>query len=131
MMKEHSIRMLFAAVTLSALAALTASRADARIPEGTDASFNRTVVAQPVVVPYVSHGIGVDPSLFAGRTHDRRSAPRVPLRASVPSNSNRVFVWPTHGTSTYKRAAGMASHGDPEAKSFVSGRSDINPFDAR
>jgi hypothetical protein len=25
----------------------------------------------------------------------------------------------------------MALHGDPEAQSFVSGRSDVNPFDAQ
>jgi hypothetical protein len=134
-MKEHSIRMLFAAVALSALAAVLASRAHARIPEGAGTEVtSQTVVAQPVVVPYLSQGIGVDPSLFVGRTRDRRFAPRVFLRANapaVPATGNRVFVWPTHGTATYQRAARMALHGDPEAQSFVSGRSDINPFDAR
>ncbi len=132
-MKERSTRLLLVAVALSALAALLASRAHARIPEGTDGpSAFRTLSAQPVVVPYVSRGIGVDPSLFAGRTRHRRFAPRrVPLRASVPANSSRFFfVWPTLGTSTYERAAGMARHGDPEAQSFVSGQSDVNPFGA-
>ena len=111
------MRMLLTAVALSAFAALLASRAHARIPEDTDASFTvRTVVTQGVV---------------ARPAHSRRLAPRVLLRASVLSRSSRSFVWPTHGTATYKRAAGMASHGDPEARSFVSGRSDVNPFDAQ
>jgi hypothetical protein len=129
---EQSTRMLLTAVALSALAALLASRAQARIPEGTDASFTaRTVIAQPVVVPFLSDGIGVDPSLFARPTRDRHLAPHVRLRARASSNRDRFFVWPTQGTSTYKRAAGMASHGDPEAQSFVSGRTDINPFGAQ
>ena len=117
-MKEQSTRMLLTAVALSALAALLASRAHARIPEGTDASFTlRAVIAHPVV---------------AEHAHSPRLGPRVVLlRASVPSRSSRFFVWPTHGTATYKRAAGMASHGDPEAQSFVSGRSDVNPFGAQ
>jgi hypothetical protein len=112
--------MLLATIAFSALAAVLASRAHARI-----------VVAQPAVVTYLSHGIVVDPSLLARPTRNRRLVPRVPLHASVHSNSNRLFVWPAHGTSTYKRAARMALHGDPEAQSFVSGRSDVNPFDAQ
>jgi hypothetical protein len=47
----------------------------------------------------------------------------------VPSNGGRVFAWPTHGTSTYQRAARMARHGDPEAQRFVGRESDVNPFD--
>jgi hypothetical protein len=57
-----------------------------------------------------------------------------PLRAGgpvVPSHRSRLFVWPSHRTSTYRHAARMARHGDPEAQMFVSGASDINPFDAR
>jgi hypothetical protein len=49
----------------------------------------------------------------------------------VPANGGRVFAWPTHGTSTYQRAARMAREGDPEAQRFVSRESDINPFDVR
>jgi hypothetical protein len=134
-MNEEAKRMLFAAVALSALAAVLASSAQGRIPEGTGTEgMSQTGVAQPVVVPYLSQGIGVDPSLFAGRTRTRRLAPRVFLRAgapAVPATGNHVFVWPTHGTATYQRAARMALHGDPEAQSFVSGQSDINPFDAQ
>jgi hypothetical protein len=134
-MNEEAKRMLFAAVALSALAAVLASSAQGRIPEGTGTEvMSQTVVAQPVVVPYLSQGIGVDPSLFAGRTRARRLAPRVFLRAgapAVPATGNHVFVRPTHGTATYQRAARMALHGDPEAQGFVSGQSDINPFDAQ
>jgi hypothetical protein len=42
-----------------------------------------------------------------------------------------VFAWPSHATSTYRRAARMARHGDPEARMFVGGESDINPFDVQ
>jgi hypothetical protein len=126
--------MLFAALALSLLAALAASKAQARIPEGTDAPFTfRAVSERPVVIPYLSHGIGVDPSLFAGQRRDGRFSPLVPLRASahaVPATRDR-FAWPTQGTATYQRAARMARHGDPEAQSFVGSRSDINPFDAQ
>jgi hypothetical protein len=57
-----------------------------------------------------------------------------PLRAGTPVgpvNRSRLFAWPSHGTSTYQRAARMARHGDPEARMFVGGESDVNPFDAR
>ncbi len=69
-----------------------------------------------------------------GWVRDRRFALIAPLHSSapvVPSNSSRLFAWPTHGTSTYERAARMARHGDPEAQRFVSRESDINPFDAQ
>lgn len=131
-MKEEAARMLLAAFVFCALAALLASRAYGRIPEGTGTPLaSQTVVAQPIVVPYLSHGIGVDRSLSALRTRDRVFAPQ-PARARVVSrHSDRLFVWPTQGTSTFQRAARMARHGDPEAQSFVSGLSDINPFGAQ
>jgi hypothetical protein len=134
LMNEAAKRMLVAAVALSALAAVLVSSAQGRIPEGTGTEVMSQTVVAPVVVPYLSQGIGVDPSLFAGRTRTRRLAPRVFLRAgapAVPATGNHVFVWPTHGTATYQRAARMALHGDPEAQGFVSGQSDINPFDAQ
>ena len=59
---------------------------------------------------------------------------RAPARVSapvVPSSRSRFFAWPAPGTSTYQRAARMARGGDPEARMFVGGESDINPFDAR
>ena len=134
-MNGKATRMLFAAVVLSVLAAALASTANARVPEGTATRLTpETVVARPIVVPYIGHGIGVDPSLCAGLTRNRGFCSVVPLRATAPvvrSNGSRWFVWPTHGTMAYRRAARMAGHGDPEAQSFVSGQSDINPFDAR
>jgi hypothetical protein len=63
-----------------------------------------------------------------------RFASIAPLRAGAPvarSNRSRVFAWPSHATSTYRRAARMARHGDPEARMFVGGESDINPFDVQ
>jgi hypothetical protein len=69
-----------------------------------------------------------------GHVRHRRFAPIAPLRASarvVPSNSSRLFAWPTYGTSTYQRAARMARHGDPEARRFVGRESDVNPFDVQ
>ena len=69
-----------------------------------------------------------------GRARERPFLLIAPLHASariVPSNSGRVFAWPTHGTSTYQRAARMARQGDPEAQRFVSRLGDVNPFDAQ
>jgi hypothetical protein len=69
-----------------------------------------------------------------GHQRERRFLLIAPLRASarvVPSNSSRVFAWPTDDTSTYQRAARMARQGDPEAQRFVSRESDIHPFDAQ
>ena len=69
-----------------------------------------------------------------GRARERPFLLIARLRASarvVPSNSGRVFAWPTHGTSTYQRAARMARQGDPEAQRFVSRLGDVNPFDAQ
>jgi hypothetical protein len=65
---------------------------------------------------------------------DRRFDPVALLRAdarAVPSNTGRVFVWPTRGTSASQRAVRMARHGDPEARRFVGRESDINPFDVQ
>jgi hypothetical protein len=69
-----------------------------------------------------------------GRARERPFLLIARLRASarvVPSNSGRVFAWPTHGTSTYQRAARMARQGDPEAQRFISRLGDVNPFDAQ
>ena len=133
-MNGNATRMLFAAVGLSVFAAVLASTANARVPEGTGIRLTpQTVVARPTV-PDLGHGIGVDPSPCAGLTRDRGFSSVVPLRAGAPvvrSNGSRLFVWPTHGTLAHRRAARMAGHGDPEAQSFVSCQSDINPFDAR
>jgi hypothetical protein len=52
----------------------------------------------------------------------------LPASAPVPRNRSRVFVWPSRGTSTCQHATRMARHGDPEARRFVSGESDVNPF---
>ena len=64
-----------------------------------------------------------------GRMRNGRSA----LHASapvVPFNSS-LFAWPSRGTPTYQRAVRMARHGDPEARMFVGGETDINPFDVQ
>ena len=69
----------------------------------------------------------------AGHRRSGRFAPVARLRAGasvVPSNRSRWFEWPARGTPMYQRAARMARHGDPEARMFVGGESDINPFDA-
>jgi len=72
------------------------------------------------------------PRSDGGHVRDRRFDPVAPLRADarvVPSNTSRLFAWPTLGTSAYQRAVRMARHGDPEARRFVGRESDINPFD--
>ena len=82
----------------------------------------------------VSRSIDGRPRSDVGRARERPFLLIAPLHASarvVPSNSGRVFAWPTHGTSTYQRAARMARQGDPEAQRFVSRLGDVNPFDAQ
>lgn len=51
--------------------------------------------------------------------------------AHVPIDRSRAFAWPSRGTPTCRRATRMARHGDPEARRFVSGESDVNPFGAQ
>ena len=92
-MNAKATRMLFAAVALSALAAMLASSAQARIPEGNGTQLGeigawavpstshqklqvlqQTSVGEKLgeigawAVPYLSQGIGVDKSLFAGHS---------------------------------------------------------------
>jgi hypothetical protein len=51
--------------------------------------------------------------------------------AHVPLDRSRAFAWPSRGTPTCRRATRMARHGDPEARRFVSGESDVDPFGVR
>ena len=81
-----------------------------------------------------THAVSVRPGVDdIGQVARRPYAFRAPARVSapvVPSSRSRLFAWPAPGTSTYQRAARMARVGDPEARMFVGGESDINPFDA-
>jgi hypothetical protein len=68
-----------------------------------------------------------------GRMRNGRSARVAPLhaRTSVVPFNGSLFAWPSRGTPTYQRAVRMARHGDPEARMFVGGQTDINPFDVQ
>ena len=71
-------------------------------------------------------------SIRAERTDARSGclASVASLRAGLPAplDRGRVFAWPSRGSSTCRRATRMARHGDPEARKFVGGDSDVNPF---
>jgi hypothetical protein len=72
-MDEKTTRMLFATVALSALAVLFAGPAGANIIQGDGvtargtSSQQQAQLARPGTIPYLSQGIGVDKSLFAGK----------------------------------------------------------------
>jgi hypothetical protein len=71
-------------------------------------------------------------SMPAARNHARGGclASVASLRAGVHVrlDRSRAFDWPSRGTPTCRRATRMARHGDPEARRFISGESDVNPF---
>jgi hypothetical protein len=72
-MDEKTTRMLFATVALSALAVLFAGPAGANISQGDGVSAvasseTQAQVAGPGTIPYLSQGVGVDTSLFDGRS---------------------------------------------------------------
>ena len=70
--KQTTIRMLFTTAVVAAFAALLTGHASAYVMdvEGGGGSGTAAVAAQPQVqpgtIPYLSHGIGVDQSLFPG-----------------------------------------------------------------
>jgi hypothetical protein len=95
---------------------------------GRDA-VSKALALLAVVMVAANSGVSDQQDVRSGRF-----ASNAPLRAGAPvasSNRSRVFAWPSHATSTYRRAARMARHGDPEAGMFVGGKSDINPFDVQ
>ena len=100
-----------------------------------NAGFGDLTDGQSYVTAQVSREVSMGGQRSdVGRARERPFLLIARLRASarvVPSNSGRVFAWPTHGTSTYQRAARMARQGDPEAQRFVSRLGDVNPFDAQ
>ena len=65
-MDEKTTHMVFATAALAAVAAVLAGPAGARVAEGNG--------VQPVVVPYLSHGVGVDKAQFSGEASRTPSA---------------------------------------------------------
>ena len=72
-MDEKTTHMVFATVALAAVAAVLAGPAGAYIPEGNgvqpvsgQSEARTTEAAGAVVVPYLSHGTGVDKAMFSG-----------------------------------------------------------------
>ncbi len=75
-MYDRATRMVFATVALSALAVLLTGPANAYLAEGDGVSpvsaqsqqRQQSQVSGPGAIPYLSHGTGVDTSLFAGQS---------------------------------------------------------------
>ena len=64
-------RMLMATAALAAVGALFAGAANAKpvdIDGGSASAAVTTRAAEPMTIPYLSHGIGVDESLYSGQT---------------------------------------------------------------
>src|SRR6478735_2269600 len=97
-------RMLMATAALAAVGALFAGAANAKpvdIDGGSASAAVTTKAAEPMTIPYLSHGIGVDESLYSGQTltgvhaalqHSRSTAGEstVPPGLSGDSASTRV-----------------------------------------
>lgn len=81
-MDEKTTRMVFATAAVAAVAAVLAGSAGAVIPEGNGVQPGgaQTEARQPqssadVVVPYLSHGMGVDETQFSGTAPRRLAGP--------------------------------------------------------
>lgn len=82
-MDDRATRMVLATAALSAVVALLAAPANAYFPEGDGVNGlsaqsqvrQPTQSVEPGTIPYLSHGIGVDESLFAGQPSETLAAP--------------------------------------------------------
>ena len=87
--KHTTIQMLLTTAVVAAFAALLAGSASAYVMdvEGGGGSGSATVAAQPQVepgtIPYLSHGIGVDPSQFSGTVDELDPAIRTAIAAEA------------------------------------------------
>jgi hypothetical protein len=77
-MEDRATRMVFATAALAAVAAVLAGPAGAYIPEGdgvnavaAQSQVRQAQAADNLVIPYLSHGVGVDESQFAGQPSRR------------------------------------------------------------
>jgi hypothetical protein len=88
-------RMLMTTAVLAAVAALFAGGANAMLMDvdggGTTNGAVTAPTAQPFTIPYVSHGIGVDESLFTGRSRETQATFTVEPSA-IPYLSQGVGV---------------------------------------
>jgi hypothetical protein len=113
-MDEKSTRMLFATVALSALAVLFAVPAHAYIAQGDGVTAARSQQqaqsAAPGTIPYLSQGIGVDKSLFDGR-----SGPQVTGRQQVAQQS--VGLDPAIATAIEARSGLTGVHAALQSRS--------------
>lgn len=81
--EDRATRMILATAALSAVVALFAGPANAYFPEGDGVNGlsaqsqvrQPTQSVEPGTIPYLSHGIGVDESLFAGQSSETLAAP--------------------------------------------------------
>ncbi len=109
-----TIRMLFTTAAVAAFAALLAGPASAYVMdvEGGGGSGSATVAAQPQVepgtIPYLSHGVGVDQSLFQGATTSDDLDPAI--RTAIQANQASQSLGLT-GDSPITRVVGLEPQG--------------------
>jgi hypothetical protein len=94
----HTTRMFLTTAVLAAVAALIAGPAQAMFPDGDGTVVTSTAPTQakpgdPGTIPYLSHGIGVDESLFSGQQPSVGLTGDSPLtRGAMPASSNTQAV---------------------------------------
>jgi len=89
-----TIQMILTTALVAAFAALLAGPASAKVTDGGGGSGAATVAAQPQFepgsIPYMSHGIGVDESLFSGATVVDELDPAI--RAAIQARESSANV---------------------------------------
>jgi hypothetical protein len=116
-------RMLMTTAVLAAVAALFAGGANAMLLDAEGGSgSDTTAVAQPGdpgTIPYLSHGIGVDKSLFSGQASTKPTGVHAALQRDHGTESTAVAQPGDPGTIPY------LSHGIGVDKSLFSGQTSL------
>ncbi len=116
-------RMLMTTAVVAAVAALFAGGANAMLPDAEGGSGgDGTAVAQPGdpgTIPYLSHGIGVDKSLFSGQAQEKLSGVHASLQRDPGTGSTASAAPGAPGTIPY------LSHGIGVDKSLFSGETSV------
>jgi hypothetical protein len=116
-------RMLLTSAVLAAVAALFAGGANAMLDvEGGGSGGGATAVAQPGApgtIPYLSHGIGVDKSLFSGQASSKLTGVHATLQRDRGTESTASAAPGAPGTIPY------LSHGIGVDESLFSGQTSL------
>ena len=119
-----TIQMILTTALVAAFAALLAGPASAKVTDGGGGSGAATVAAQPQfgpgTIPYMSHGIGVDESLFSGATVVDELDPAI--RAAIQARESSANV---ERALTEKGPIPYLGHGIGVDQSLVQGEQSL------